>query len=130
MNVNRKIKLALFTATIFLSGILSAYGHGDAGWIEKNPAYVDSNNIHCCGVHDCERAPPGAIVATKDGYFIPSTNQFFPRPEEGNQPSGSHWSIDQDFWWCVVVDMSQYFGETQPRVPFHVKCIFPPQPIS
>jgi hypothetical protein len=130
MSYKRKFKLALFTATVFFSGIFAAYGHGDAEWIEKNPEYVDSNNIHCCGVHDCEKAPVGAIVATKDGYFIPSTGQSFPRPEEGNLPSGSHWSIDQDFWWCIVADMSQVFGETQSKTPYFVKCIFTPQPVS
>ena len=74
-----------------------AFAHGEAEWIQKDVAHG-----WCCGEHDCERAPTGAVVMNGGLYLIPSTNQSFAnrgRPEDRVFPS-----IDLDYWWCKYPD--------------------------
>lgn len=74
-----------------------AFSHGEAEWIQKDLAHG-----WCCGEHDCERAPTGAVVMNGGLYLIPSTNQSFAnrgRPEDRVFPS-----IDLDYWWCKYPD--------------------------
>ena len=124
--LTRKIKYAALTAVLFFAPILSAYGHGEAEWIMADPKHLDANSVHCCGPVDCEKAPLGAITPTKDGLYVELTGQMFPYPSEGPQPSGSYWSIDQEYWWCWAVP----FGSSLIQQGFKpsLRCVFMPSP--
>ena len=89
------LRLALASALLLIPA--GALAHRDADWIRKGKEYG-----WCCGPKDCERAPPGAVLAENGVYVIPSTRQSFAfrgRPEDRIFPS-----IDTDYWWCLYPD--------------------------
>lgn len=69
--------------------------HADAAWIMSDRRYVTELGEHCCGPSDCERAPPGAVVATASGWRIAETGQEF-----DFDTKALYISKDADFWWC------------------------------
>lgn len=87
----------------------SAVGaHGEAAWIMTDP-----KTAYCCGPHDCERAPVGAVKSSGNGWLVVSTGQVF-----HEEDPDFHWSVDQSYWWC------------RPNGPpwngARVKCLFAP----
>lgn len=82
------MRAAFLVAILLLSS--PALAHGDAQWIMDDPRLR-----YCCGIDDCERAPPGTIVSIPGGWEILATGQRF---MEGDPDL--HWSRDNDFWWC------------------------------
>jgi hypothetical protein len=77
----------------------AALGHGDAAWIQSEPAYKSASGVHCCGRDDCARLPDGAVIEANDGWFIslPDTPapQFIPRTARGVYRSRTG-----DYWAC------------------------------
>lgn len=98
---------AVLLAPVFLACfVASAWAHGDAAWIMENP-----QTLHCCGPHDCEALPDGAVKEVKDGFQIVATGEVI------------HWaegrlytSVDEQYWWC------HYPSEGELRT----RCLFVP----
>jgi hypothetical protein len=90
----KRTTLLLF---LILGTSTTAFAHGQAEWIQQDPGYG-----WCCGPHDCERAPVGAVVLRGGNYFIPSTNQSFAFP--GGPGEYIYPSIDLNYWWCRYPD--------------------------
>ncbi|MBN9525759.1 MAG: hypothetical protein J0H82_06140 [Alphaproteobacteria bacterium] len=110
-------RLLIAAAAVLLPAL--ALAHGDAAWIQHDPRYVDQRNIHCCGEHDCERAPADAVRATDEGWLIVGTGQIVPYARFGH---GLFWSIDADFWWCrYTYDVAEYGNQAG-----EVRCLFVP----
>lgn len=90
-----KLKSCILASMLMFSSTF-ALAHGDAAWIMNDPKLS-----YCCGVNDCERAPKGAVVWSKEGWVIVATGQVF--PEFGPD---THMSIDRDFWYCSPAYMA------------------------
>lgn len=73
-----------------------AWGHGDAAWIQANPAYIGRDNLHCCGPVDCAVAQPGEVVRVPAGWLHVPTGSMLPDDTRGIYPS-----IDVQVWRCV-----------------------------
>ncbi|MBM3598145.1 MAG: hypothetical protein FJX35_08015 [Alphaproteobacteria bacterium] len=74
----------------------SAWAHGDAEWIMKDPKYLAQNGAHCCNIHDCGVAPAGAAVPVPGGWQVIETGQVFTWGERGLYPSNDGITL----WWC------------------------------
>lgn len=116
------LRIAGVAAGVVLAAGL-ALAHGDAAWIQADPRYVDQRGVHCCGVHDCERAPAGAARATDEGWLIVSTGQVIPYERFGH---GLHSSIDGDIWWCRFSYDAAEYGNAAGEV----RCLFVPEQSS
>lgn len=82
--------------------------HGEAAWIMTDP-----RTAYCCGPHDCERAPVGAVKSSGNGWLVVGTGQVF-----HEEDPDFHWSVDQYYWWCRP--------EAPPWNGARVKCLFAP----
>lgn len=85
---------ATLAAAVMLAATY-ALAHGDAAWIQAG-SYVDQDNVHCCGVHDCAVAQPGELKAIPGGWLHVPTGTTIPTDKPGVYPS-----IDLQLWRCV-----------------------------
>ena len=69
--------------------------HGDASWIQENPAYKDRVGVHCCGLGDCAVAPKGAVVRVRDGWKVLATERVF-----HDDDRDLYVSKDEQIWLC------------------------------
>ncbi len=77
-----------------------ALAHGDAAWIQHNPAYLMRiANTHCCDESHCHRVPADFVRRTAEGWIVRSTGQVF---LDGRQ--GLYQSVDDDWWACGADD--------------------------
>jgi hypothetical protein len=101
-------------AVLLLVAAGAALGHGDAAWIQHEPAYKAANGVHCCGQNDCTRLPDGAVLEADDGWFVTlpdrAAPQFIRRTARGVYPSRTG-----DYWAC-----------RHPASP--IRCFFYPVP--
>lgn len=113
------IILMIVAVSLWLAG--ASHGHGDARWIQEGH-YKGDDDALCCGVLDCQKAPPEAIEQIQEGWrIVPGVHFTF--GTEANVTSaqimrtgqrGLHQSEDNNFWWCI-----KWLGGNA-----HVRCLF------
>lgn len=110
------MRAALLLAILVSFAAAPALAHGDAAWIMDNP-----QTLHCCGPHDCEPLPEGAVKETTDGFEIVATGEVI------------HWaegriytSIDERYWWCHYPERHPDDGGDDAVAVPRTRCLFVP----
>ena len=116
--------LGLATVATLISiaiGLLAeqARAHGDASWIQQNPAYkrYQYPQQHCCGPEHCGVAPAGKFIDAPGGVMDTATQRIYLR----SHGTGVYVSKDENWWWCWTYQWSGVgVGGKEPT------CIFKP----
>lgn len=61
------IGAVLAALSLMLSLTRPAGAHDEAGWIMREPRYVDRGGVHCCGPADCHPVAPAELYEDQDG---------------------------------------------------------------